>query len=204
MLHATKGRRVASWLFCYQPRGDGGNIQIVLHMGAGRLGWAAKQVQALAAELVEGLSGLGRPSDAATVAATHLHDCDTAVHLFSQAHEWRQVRLSLHNDAYNLNTYSCILNQQSLRLERRNHCLLPEKLQIPALEGCLCVSQAACLAYQEGRDDLVETVIAPAAAEAAASLLSRALEDRKRVSKYLDRLKEASNACQCCICFTLS
>lgn len=56
------------------------------------------------------------------------------------------------------------------------------------------VLQAACLAYQEGRDDLVETVIAPAAAEAAASLLSRALEDRKRVSKYLDRLKEASTA----------
>ncbi|BDA44195.1 Elongator complex protein 1 [Coccomyxa sp. Obi] len=106
---------------------------------AGRLGWAAKQVQALAAELVEGLSGLGRPADAATVAATHLHDFDTAVHLFSQAHEWRQ---------------------------------------------------AAYLAYQEGRDDLVETVIAPAAAEAAASLLSRALEDRKRICKYLDRLKE--------------
>lgn len=67
-----------------------------MHIGAGRLGWAAKRVQALAAELVEGLSGLGRPTDAATVAATHLHDFDTAVHLFSQAHEWRQVCLGLH------------------------------------------------------------------------------------------------------------
>ncbi|KAK9915662.1 hypothetical protein WJX75_002381 [Coccomyxa subellipsoidea] len=106
---------------------------------AGRLGWEAKRVQALATELVEGLSGLGRPGEAATVAATHLNDIETAVHLFSQAHEWRQ---------------------------------------------------AAYTAYQEGRDDLMETVIAPAAADAAASLLSRALEDRKRSRKYLDRLKE--------------
>lgn len=60
-------------------------------MGAGRLGWEAKRVQALATELVEGLSGLGRPAEAATVAATHLNDIETAVHLFSQAHEWRQV-----------------------------------------------------------------------------------------------------------------
>lgn len=80
-------------------------------MGAGRLGWAAKQVQALAAELVEGLSGLGRPSDAATVAATHLHDFDTAVHLFSQAHEWRQVCLSLHEDGCSPDGHLRILDQ---------------------------------------------------------------------------------------------
>ncbi|EIE25950.1 IKI3-domain-containing protein [Coccomyxa subellipsoidea C-169] len=113
--------------------------QWCMAFGAGRLGWAAKQVQALAAELVEGLSGMGRPAEAATVAATHLHDIESAVHLFSQAHEWRQ---------------------------------------------------ASYTAYQEGREDLIETVIAPAAADAAATLLSRALDDRKRTCKYLGRLKE--------------
>ena len=66
-------------------------IEALEWVGAGRLEWAAKQVQALAAELVEGLSGLGRPAEAATVAATHLNDIESAVHLFCQAHEWRQV-----------------------------------------------------------------------------------------------------------------
>lgn len=52
------------------------------------------------------------------------------------------------------------------------------------------VVQATCTAFQAARDDLMETIIAPAAAEAAAMLLSRTLEDRTRISKYLERLKE--------------
>ena len=43
---------------------------------------------------------------------------------------------------------------------------------------------------RHGRDDLVETVIAPASAEAAASTVSDVREERERVSKYLARLKE--------------
>ncbi len=43
---------------------------------------------------------------------------------------------------------------------------------------------------RHGRDDLVDTVIAPASAEAAASTVSDVREERERVSKYLTRLKE--------------
>ena len=61
-----------------------------------------------------------------------------------------------------------------------------------SMKGAVCVDvpQASYTAYQEGREDLTDTIITPAAAEAAATLLSRALEDRKRTRKYLDRLKE--------------
>jgi hypothetical protein len=60
-------------------------------MRTGRLGWEPKAVDALAAELVEGLTGLGRPAEAAGIAAHRLNDIDGAVYLFCQAHEWRQV-----------------------------------------------------------------------------------------------------------------
>ncbi|DBA88250.1 hypothetical protein WJX77_011440 [Trebouxia sp. C0004] len=50
--------------------------------------------------------------------------------------------------------------------------------------------EALRLAYKHGRDDLVDTVIAPASAEAAASTVSDVREERERVSKYLTRLKE--------------
>ena len=60
-------------------------------MHAGRQGWGQKQVRSLAAELVEGLSGMGRPADAAAVAVGYLNDAEGAVALFCQAHEWREV-----------------------------------------------------------------------------------------------------------------
>lgn len=40
------------------------------------------------------------------------------------------------------------------------------------------------------RDDLVDTVIAPAGADAAASLLAETRDNAERVSKYLLRYKE--------------
>lgn len=72
--------------------------------------------------------------------------------------------------------------------------------------------QATCTAFQSGRDDLVDTVVAPAAAEAAASMLTTVREDCNRVRKYLARLKEVSSSTyphvdlrrsytrQCCVC----
>jgi hypothetical protein len=62
---------------------------------AGRLGWPEKQVRGLAVELVEGLSGMGRPAEAAAVADGYLRDAEAAAALFCQAHEWREVRLAL-------------------------------------------------------------------------------------------------------------
>ena len=43
---------------------------------------------------------------------------------------------------------------------------------------------------RHGRDDLVDTVVAPASAEAAATAVADVREERERVSKYLARLKE--------------
>lgn len=63
------------------------------------------------------------------------------------------------------------------------HCLLG--LQISRID--LVRLQ---LMRRHGRDDLVDTVIAPASAEAAASAVSDVREERERVSKYLARLKE--------------
>lgn len=48
----------------------------------------------LAAELVEGLSGMGRLYDAALVSLQHLRNTDAAAQLFCSAHEWRQASLS--------------------------------------------------------------------------------------------------------------
>ena len=71
---------------------NGGNL-----LRAGRLGWPARQVRSLAADLVEGLSGMGRYVDAAAVSAGYLDDAEGAVALFCQAHEWREVSArSLH------------------------------------------------------------------------------------------------------------
>lgn len=61
---------------------------------SGRLGWEEGLVNELASELVEGLTGLGRPAEAAAIAANRLNDTDGAVYLFCQAHEWRQVCVS--------------------------------------------------------------------------------------------------------------
>ena len=44
-----------------------------------------------------------------------------------------------------------------------------------------------------GRDDLVETVVAPAAASAAQSALTGLHENATRVAKYLARLKEVQH-----------
>lgn len=43
---------------------------------------------------------------------------------------------------------------------------------------------------RHSRDDLVDTVVAPASAEAAAATVSETKENRERVAKYLARLKE--------------
>ena len=53
--------------------------------------------------------------------------------------------------------------------------------------GCV---QAACTAMGSTNSGLLDTSVAPAAADAAASMLDSATEDRKRVRKYLARLKE--------------
>ena len=45
----------------------------------------------LAAELVEGLTAMGRLRDAAVVSLEHLNSPDAAVQLFCSAHEWCQV-----------------------------------------------------------------------------------------------------------------
>eukprot|EP00887_Chlorella_sp_A99_P002271 scaffold10.g2271.t1 len=50
--------------------------------------------------------------------------------------------------------------------------------------------EAVRLAYQAGRPDLVETVVAPAAAAAAAATLEEARENLERVRKYWARLRE--------------
>ena len=58
---------------------------------AGCLEWSEEDRMQLAAELVEGLTGMGRLQDAAIVALQHLRNADMAVQLFCSAHEWRQV-----------------------------------------------------------------------------------------------------------------
>jgi elongator complex protein 1 len=46
------------------------------------------------------------------------------------------------------------------------------------------------VSYQYARPDLVPTVVAPAAAASASTLLSEAQEACERISKYLGRLSE--------------
>ena len=56
--------------------------------------------------------------------------------------------------------------------------------------------------HRHARDDLVDTVIAPASAEAAATAVSDIRENRERVAKYLARLKEVRHkrsAMQVCL-----
>ncbi|KAL3149903.1 hypothetical protein ABBQ38_013268 [Trebouxia sp. C0009 RCD-2024] len=50
--------------------------------------------------------------------------------------------------------------------------------------------EALRVAYKHGREDLVDTVVAPASAEAAATAVADVREERERVSKYLARLQE--------------
>ena len=45
------------------------------------------------------------------------------------------------------------------------------------------------MSYQHGRADLVATVVAPAAAEAASTLLGQVRDSRERLTKYWARLK---------------
>lgn len=46
------------------------------------------------------------------------------------------------------------------------------------------------MAYRYDREDLVETVVAPAAAECASTSLTSFIDDTERLSKYWNRLKE--------------
>ena len=73
---------------------------------AGRLQWGDGERMQLAAELVEGLSGMGRLHDAALVSLQHLRNTDAAVQLFCSAHEWRQANLSAITPMYCLSTHS--------------------------------------------------------------------------------------------------
>ncbi|GIL52022.1 hypothetical protein Vafri_7984, partial [Volvox africanus] len=50
--------------------------------------------------------------------------------------------------------------------------------------------EAMRVSYAHGRSDLVETVVAPAAADGAAALLADARESEDRIRKYLQRLKD--------------
>ncbi|CAD7702171.1 unnamed protein product [Ostreobium quekettii] len=50
--------------------------------------------------------------------------------------------------------------------------------------------EAVHIAYRQGRGDLVETTVAPAAAECATTLLSDFREAEQRVSRYFERLKD--------------
>ncbi len=58
---------------------------------AGRLQYSEAEVQRLAVDLVEELTSLGHPGDAAHVAATYLADADNAVLLFAQSRQWREA-----------------------------------------------------------------------------------------------------------------
>ena len=60
-------------------------------VAAGRLGRSEYERMQLAAELVEGLTAMGRLRDAAVVSLEHLNSPDAAVQLFCSAHEWCQV-----------------------------------------------------------------------------------------------------------------
>jgi hypothetical protein len=64
---------------------------LTLHCAAGRLRWGEDERLQLAAELADGLAGMGRLQDAAIVTLQHLRNTDAAVQLFCSAHEWRQV-----------------------------------------------------------------------------------------------------------------
>lgn len=46
---------------------------------------------------------------------------------------------------------------------------------------------------RHSRDDLVDTVVAPASAEAAATAVADVRDEQERVGKYLARLKEVRN-----------
>lgn len=59
---------------------------------AGRLGYAPQRMRATAQELADGLAAMGRPGDAAAVAAAYLGDVDAAVALLARACDWREVR----------------------------------------------------------------------------------------------------------------
>ena len=48
-------------------------------------------MQRLAVDLVEELTSLGHPGDAAHVAAAYLSDADNAVLLFAQSRQWREA-----------------------------------------------------------------------------------------------------------------
>ena len=48
-------------------------------------------MQRLAVDLVEELTSLGHPGDAAHVAAAYLADADNAVLLFAQSRQWREA-----------------------------------------------------------------------------------------------------------------
>ena len=55
-------------------------------------------------------------------------------------------------------------------------------------------TQAACTAMGSSNRGLLDTCVAPAAADAAASMLESATDNRKRIQKYLARLKEVLTA----------
>ena len=70
---------------------------------AGRLQYSEAEVKRLAVDLVEELTSLGQPSDAAHIAAAYMADSDNAVLLFAQARQWREaLRVA----------YQCVLPSQ--------------------------------------------------------------------------------------------
>jgi hypothetical protein len=91
--------------------------------GAGRRQYSEAEVKRLAVDLVEELTSLGHPADAAHIAVAYLADADNAVLLFAQARQWREaLRIA----------YQCARPSP--------HCFLPphQPLPLPGLPFGFC------------------------------------------------------------------
>lgn len=73
-------------------------------------------------------------------------------------------------------------------------CYVSVHLNILVLPIIICFlrawREAVRVAYEHARDDLVDTIVAPAAAEAAAGMLQDARDSCERLVKYSSRLAE--------------
>ncbi|CAK0773220.1 hypothetical protein CVIRNUC_004042 [Coccomyxa viridis] len=85
-----------------------------------------------------------------------------------------------------LNAMGRLRDAAVVSLEHLNSPDAAVQLFCSAHEWC----QAACTAMDSRSSSLMDSCVAPAAADAAARLLESATEDRKRIRKYLARLKE--------------
>lgn len=85
--------------------------------------------------------------------------------------------------------FTCELVHHRLRLDKRLRFLSRSDLSLTPVH-CRAWREAVRVAYEHARDDLVDTIVAPAAAEAAASMLQDARDSCERLVKYSSRLTE--------------